>query len=70
MNCPSCPERLWVTVSGPRVECPTCKRAWTSDRLTEILKHMTDQMSRQFKGLVNHMDFDDTLVEVTERPDV
>lgn len=70
MNCPSCRERLWVTVSGPRVECTQCKRAWKGERLDEILAHMTDQMSRQFKGIVNHMDFDEALVEIKERADV
>ena len=70
MNCPDCMERMDVVITGPRVECAACKRSWHSPRLDEVLNHMTDQMTRHFKGIVNHMDFDASCVETTEKADV
>jgi len=73
MDCPDCKQRVDLRFSDARVigiACPRCHKRWSSERVTEIFDHCHDQMIRQIKGIVNHMDFDASCVEMTEKADV
>lgn len=72
MNCHDCKQKLALQFVDSRavgVSCPRCEKQWKSERIREIYNHCHDSMVRQITGIVNHMDFDDSCVEVTEKTD-
>ena len=74
MRCPKCGDDLKVLYLGTStavgVECVVCKRKWASARVQTISDDLREHLHRQLQGIVRHMDFDASCVDMTEKPDV